>query len=118
MIRERGPWIWSALRGAVEKLATDGAEQITDPDVGECFLWEVGYPPAWMCEALGWITPELRTRLDEIDRLLERLSADQNAWTDEAIRTPPLWDETRRAARRCFPLMPEEPWTAEPWFYE
>jgi hypothetical protein len=65
-IRDRAPWIWSALRGAVEQLTLDGVEQIKDPNVDECFLWDVGYPPSWTCEALGWISPELRSRLDEI----------------------------------------------------
>jgi hypothetical protein len=118
MLRRSGPWIWSALRDAVSKLALDGVEQIKDPDVDECFLWDVCHPPSWICEALGWISPELRTRLDEIDRLLERLSDDPGAWNDEAITSLPLWDETRHAARRCLPLMPDEPWAAEVWFYE
>lgn len=61
MIRERGPWVWSELRGAVKKLVMDSAEQIKDPDVDECFTWYAGYPPAWMCEALGWITPTVAT---------------------------------------------------------
>jgi hypothetical protein len=118
VIRKRAPWVWSALRGAVEKLALEGGEQIKDPDVGECFLWDVAYGPAWMCEAIGWITPELRTQLDEVDRLLDRLSVDRDAWTDEAIMTLPRWEETRHAARGCLPLMPIEPWTAEVWFYQ
>jgi hypothetical protein len=71
-----------------------------------------------MCEALGWISPELRIRLDEMDQLLDRLSDDPSAWNDEAITSLPLWDETRDAARRCLPLMPAEPWTEEVWFYE
>lgn len=105
------------LRRSVIKLGLEGAEQIKDPDVDECFEWDSGYPASWMCERAGWISPELRSRLDELDSLLDRLSADCRAWTDDAIMTLPLWEETRQAARRCLPLMTEEPWTEEVWYY-
>ncbi|MFD0683922.1 hypothetical protein [Actinomadura fibrosa] len=118
MVRARAPGIWSMLRRSVIKLGLEGAEQIKDPDVGECFEWDPGYPASWMCEQVGWISPELRSQLDELDALLDRLSADRRAWTDDAIMTLPLWEETRQVARRCLPLMTEEPWTEEVWYYE
>ncbi|REE95776.1 hypothetical protein [Thermomonospora umbrina] len=91
----------AGLRHSVVGLAMDAREQIRDPDVGECFLWEA-----------VWVSGELRSRLDALDHLLERLSDAADAWTGEAIGTMPLREEVRGVARECSGRMPAEPWSA------
>lgn len=107
---QRARVFWSTLRDSVAKLAMNAQEQTRDPDVDECFEWEAGYPVLWRSEEAGWVSPELRSRLNALDQLLDQLSNDPNAWTDEAIRTMPLWEGTRRAARDCLSLMQATPW--------
>ncbi|MBB6398918.1 hypothetical protein BKA00_005832 [Actinomadura coerulea] len=111
---QRARVFWSMLRVSTAKLAMDAQEQTRDPDVDDCFLWEAGYPVLWRSEEAGWVSPELRSRLDVLDHLLAQLSANRDAWTDEAITAMPLWEGTRRAARDCLALMPAAPWVAEP----
>lgn len=86
------------------------ADQISDPEIGECFDWDPSYQMSERCEELGWIPIGLRQRLDRVDGLLSRLSSDRTAWSDAAITTYPLWEEVRLESREAVPLMPEEPW--------
>ncbi|MFD0901804.1 hypothetical protein ACFQ11_15500 [Actinomadura sediminis] len=101
---------WSILRDSVARVAMNAQDQIRDPDVHECFMWEAGYPVLWRSEEAGWVSPELRSRLDALDHLLDQLSDAPGAWTDEAIMLLPLWEEARRAALECLVLMPTAPW--------
>ena len=102
------------LRATIVKFAMDAAEQIKDPDIGECFDWDPSYVMVgqW-CEELGWVSVELRVLLDQIDALLDQLSDDHAAWSDEAINTHPFWQQVRAVAREAICLMPEEPWTSQ-----
>ena len=54
-------WVWSLLRGTVEKLAMAGGDQIKDPEIGECFDWDPSDLMLERCEDLCWISAELRT---------------------------------------------------------
>lgn len=103
-------WVWSLLRSTIEKLATHPADQVKDPEIGECFDWDPSYQMSERCEERGWISPQLRRRLDRIDELLSTLSRDRTAWSDEAIIAYPLWEQVRRESRESVPLMPNEPW--------
>jgi hypothetical protein len=106
-------WVWSLLRGTAEKLAMDAGDQIEDPEIGECFDWDPSYEMSSECADFGWISAELRALLDRIDDLLNQLSDDRAAWSDEAIITHPLWEQVRRVAREVVPLMPGEPWASQ-----
>jgi hypothetical protein len=103
-------WVWSLLRSTAEKFAMEPGDQIKDPDIDECFDWDPSYAMSERCEDLGWISAELRKRLDGIQELLSQLSNDRAAWSDEAIITNPLWEQVRRVSRETVPLMPKEPW--------
>jgi len=103
-------WVWSLLRSTTEKLAMEPADQIKDPEIDECFDWDPSYEMSERCEQLGWISAELRRRLDKIEQLLGQLSSDRSAWSDEAITTYPLWEQVRLESREAIPLMPKEPW--------
>lgn len=98
------------LRETVALLCLAAQQQVTEPFVDECFDWDPAYPASWQSKEMGWISPELSNRLNEIDALLDRLSADSTAWSDEAIATYPLWEHVRRAAGEALALMPEAPW--------
>jgi hypothetical protein len=108
---QRARVFWSILRGSVAKLSMDAQEQIQDSDVDECFEWDTGYPVLWRSEEAGWVTPQLRSRLSELDYLLDQLSDAADAWDDVAITTMPLWERARQAARDCLSLMPAAPWS-------
>ncbi|WP_067485581.1 hypothetical protein [Actinomadura hibisca] len=101
---------WAVLHGSVAKLALDGRAQIADPDVDECFLFDIGYSVMWRFRERGWVGGELDVRLSRLDGLLDRLSDDRGAWNDEAIVSMPLWEEVRVEARACLPLMADEPY--------
>ncbi|HEX9030817.1 MAG TPA: hypothetical protein VF834_03165 [Streptosporangiaceae bacterium] len=88
-------WVWSLLRGTVEKLAMAGGDQIEDPEIDECFDWDPSYLMLDWCEAVGWVPGELRAFLDQIDSMLTRLSADPRLWSDAAIVGDPLWERVR-----------------------
>jgi hypothetical protein len=92
------------------KLAMEPADQIKDPEIDECFDWDPSYDMSERCEELGWISAELRQRLDRIEELLNRLGGDRTAWSDEAIITHPLWEQVRLVSREAVPLMPKQPW--------
>jgi hypothetical protein len=106
-------WVWSLLRGTVEKLAMAGRDQIKDPEIVECFDWDPSYLMLERCEDLGWISAELRTLLDKIDTLLEQLSDDPRMWSDAVIISDPLWEQVRRTSQGALPLMPREPWAQD-----
>jgi hypothetical protein len=105
-------WVWSLLRSTAEKLAMDPADQINDPEIDECFDWDPSYEMSERSEELGWISEELRQRLDRIEELLSQLSSDRTAWSDKAIITYPLWEQVRLESREAVPLMPKEPWAS------
>jgi hypothetical protein len=97
------------MRNALQKLSLDGGEQVKDVEVEDCFDWESAYLMlADWCDELG-VSPELQTRLDDIDGLLLQLSEDKTAWTDDAIIGYPAWELVRGVARATLALMPEQP---------
>jgi len=103
-------WVWSLLRGTVEKLAMPGEDQINDPAIEEGFDWDPSYLMVDRCQDLGWITAELRGLLDALDGLLDRLSDDPRFWSDACIVSDPLWRHIRRVSQEAAALMPERPW--------
>lgn len=105
-------WVWSLLRGTTEKLAMAPADQVKDPEIDECFDWDPSYQMSERCEERGWISARLRQRLDRIDELLDALSGDRTAWSDEAIITYPLWEQVRQESREAVSLMRAEPWAS------
>jgi len=88
----------------------ESVDQIKEPAIDECFDWDPSYEMSGRCEKLGWISAELRRRLDRIEVLLGQLGNDRTAWSDEAIITHPLWEQVRLVSREALPLMPKEPW--------
>ncbi|MEW9531849.1 hypothetical protein [Microbispora sp. NPDC049125] len=98
------------LRETVALLSLDAQHQVTEPSIDECFDWDPSYPASWQSKEMGWISSELSDRLDAIDGLLDQLSDDSTAWSDEAIATYPLWEHVRQAAGDALALMPEAPW--------
>jgi hypothetical protein len=90
----------------------DPEDQLKDPEICECFDWDPSYRMSERCEERGWISAQLRQRLDCINELLRALSGDRTAWTDEAITTYPLWEEVRLESRGALPLMQKEPWVS------
>ena len=60
----------------------------------------------------GLITATQNEKLRQIDTLLEKMSQDENAWTCEALRTLPQWEDVRRLARetlKAFHTPPQNP---------
>jgi len=47
------------------------------------------------------MSSEQRAAIDTLDQLLARMSGEQNAplWTEEALRSGPVWEEVRSAAK-------------------
>lgn len=74
------------------------ADEVAD-DVGHWVGWVLQWPDATL-------TDDQRSRLVELDSLLDRMSGKQNAhlWTDEALQSRPEWDEVRRMARHALEL--------------
>jgi hypothetical protein len=105
-------WVWSLLRSTTQKLAMDPANQVNGPEIDECFDWDPSYQMSERCEERGWISAELRQRLDRIEELLSQLSSDRTAWSDEGIFSYPLWEQVRLEAREAVPLMQKEPWAS------
>jgi hypothetical protein len=110
-------WVWTFLRGTVEKLAMPGEEQVKDPEIDECFDWDLGYLIVDRCQSAGWVSADLRVLLDSVDALLDRLSDDPRFWSDASIVGDPLWDQVRCTSRKAAALMPSAPWNeqAQSW---
>jgi hypothetical protein len=106
-------WVWSLLRGTVEKLAMAGRDQIKDAEIDEGFDWDPSYLMLERCEDFGWIPARLRALLDKIDTLLDQLSADPRMWSDAAIISDPLWEQVRHISREALLLMPKKPWAQD-----
>ena len=106
-------WVWTLLRGTVEKLAMPGEEQVKDPEIDECFDWDPGYLMLDRCRSAGWVSPNLRVLLDSVDALLDRLSADPRFWSDASIVGDSLWDQVRCASKEAATLMPSDPWNEQ-----
>ena len=106
-------WVWTLLRGTVEKLAMPGEEQVKDPEVDECFDWDLGYLMVGRCQGAGWVSPDLRVLLDSVDALLDRLSDDPRFWSDASIVGDPLWEQVRCTSKKAAALMATEPWNEQ-----
>ena len=106
-------WVWTLLRGTVEKLAMPGEEQVKDPEIDECFDWDPGYLMVERYQSAGWVSPNLRVLLDSVDALLDRLSDDPRFWSDAAIVGDPLWAQVRCTSEKAAALMPSEPWNEQ-----
>jgi hypothetical protein len=106
-------WVWSLLRGTIEKFAMAGRDQIKDPEIDECFDWDPSYLMLERCEDYGWIPAELRALLNEIDAFLDQLSGDPRMWSDAVIISDPLWEQVRHTSQEALLLMPREPWVQD-----
>jgi hypothetical protein len=106
-------WVWTLLRGTVEKLAMPGEEQIKDPEIDECFDWDPGYLMVDRCQSAGWVSPGLLGLLESVDALLDRLSGDPRFWSDAAIVGDPLWVQVRCTSKKAAALMPSDPWNEQ-----
>lgn len=102
---------WRLLLQSLGKLAGPGEEQIGDPELDEAFGWEGSYLPSWQSDERGWISPELRSKLDFLEELLDKASSDTEYWTDDAVVNSDLWNEIRSVAQASLALIPDHtPW--------
>ncbi|MFD8532808.1 hypothetical protein ACFV0L_35915 [Streptosporangium canum] len=114
--REAAEGNWSFLREIVHRLASPAHEQLQwtgSMCIDELALdFDAVYPASWQSREAGWISEELAALLSAIDQKLIVLTGQgPSAWTEEALRFYPGWEELRRIAHRALVLMPAQPWS-------
>ena len=105
-------WILSELRRSLRGLASDGPQALaTVPDgcvkADELALDFANFLTAALGNFPSEFTPAQRTALESVNRRLGMMSGlgQPELWTDEAVRSHPVWSEVRVIAREAARLL-------------